>query len=188
MPNSFEDTSVIRNIKNNKNTTLIRELKNGAFNNVLISRAIKYTKEHSECYYIPFGMEFKENIDITKHQVKNIPKEVKRIVVPVGSGMSFCSIATGLIENNMTNIELVGIQVGKDPMGVINKYLGFYLSPLMKNNYNLNYKIIKSKHHYEKEINVKIEDLELDPIYEAKCFEYLKENDLLWIVGKRKGE
>lgn len=102
--------------------------------------------------------------------------------------MSFCSIATGLIESDRTDIELVGIQVGKDPKAIIQKYLGFYLTPLMKNKYNLKFKIVKSKYSYDKEVYEKIEDLELDPIYEAKCVEHLKENDLLWVVGKRKGD
>lgn len=31
-----------------------------------------------------------------------------------------------------------------------------------------------------------IGNVELDKIYEAKCIPFLKEGDLLWIVGKRK--
>ena len=51
---------------------------------------------------------------------------------------------------------------------------------------NISYQIVESKLSYEKEANeYMIGDLELDKIYEAKCLPYLKDGDLLWIVGKR---
>lgn len=186
MPNSKDTTSVLENIKKNKNTTLIRKYSNGSFNNVLISQATHFVAENKDSYYIPFGMEFTENIEITKQQVANIPKDIKRIIVPVGSGMSFCSIANGLLESNRLDIELVGIQVGKDPTHIFDKYLYKCRNKLFSAKNKLNYKIIKSKYPYEKEIKASIDDIELDPIYEAKCLKYLQDGDLFWIVGKRR--
>lgn len=179
-----EETSVIKNINKNKNSTIIRTP--CGYNNVIISRAKKYAEQNSYTYYIPFGMEFRQNIDITKHQVKNIPPEVKRVVVPVGSGMSFCSIAIGLIENKRTDIEMVGVRVGKDPKKIIDKYLGFYLQYLKKKGLCFNIKMLQSKYKYDNEVSAKIGDIVLDPIYEAKCKEFLQDGDLLWCVGKRK--
>ena len=49
-----------------------------------------------------------------------------------------------------------------------------------------NHKIIKSKYNYEKVIIKDINGIILDPIYEAKCVEFLEENDLFWIIGKRR--
>lgn len=184
MPNSTNSTSVIDNIKNNKHTTLIRKFKQGSFNNVLISQAKHFVEENKDSYYIPFGMEFVENIDITKKQVRNIPKDVKRIVVPVGSGMSFCSIANGLVDENRLDIELVGVQVGKDPESVFKKYL--YKCDNRLFGKKLKYKIIKSPYSYDKEIDKSLGEIRLDPIYEAKCVDYLQDGDLFWVVGKRR--
>lgn len=177
MPNSNEDTTVLKNIHNNKNTTLIRELKQGAYTNVLVSRAKKFA-ELNGYYYIPFGMDCFENVCLTEKQVENLPNDIKRIVVAVGSGVNFCAIANGLIKNNKTNIELIGICVGKDPSKVINKYILF---PNL-----LKYKLIMSQVPYEKAINLNFNNVELDPIYEAKCVQYLQPGDLFWIVGHRK--
>lgn len=177
MPNSDDDTSVIRNINKNKNTRLIRELKQGAYTNVLISRAKKFAEEHGY-YFIPFGMESFENIYITEKQVENIPKEIKRIVVAVGSGINFCAIANGLIKYDRTDIELLGVMIGKNPTKLINKYILF---PNL-----LNYNLVESGLPYEKPLEISINNIELDPIYEAKCVQFLKPNDLFWIVGHRK--
>lgn len=70
-----KETSVITNINKNTHSQIIRC--NAGYNNVLISSAIKYSQEHENCYYIPFGMEFKENIDVTKQQVKIYQKKLK---------------------------------------------------------------------------------------------------------------
>lgn len=176
MPNSSTDTTIITNIKNNKNTILIRDLKQGAYTNVLISRAKKFAAEHNY-YFINFGMEMQETIDIIAEQVKNIPDNIKRIVIPVGSGMNFCAVANGLIKYHKEDIKIVGISVGKDPMPIIYKYFPMF-------NF-MEHKIIKSNYKYEKLLKADIHGIILDPVYEAKCKEYLEDGDLFWVIGKR---
>lgn len=171
-----EETSVIKNISKNSRTKIIRV--KPAYNNVLSSKSLKYANENN-FGYVPFGMECKENIDITCNQVLNIPNEVQRIVVPIGSGMTFCSIINGLLKHNI-NKPILGVQVGKDPKLVIKKY-----APLSK---FVDYTIIKSSVDYSISVNHSVGTISLDPIYEAKCFDYLKANDLLWIVGRRLEE
>lgn len=177
MPNSYKDTSIIKNIKNNKNTTLVRDLKQGAYTNVLITRAKKFAAENNY-YFINFGMELPETIDIIGEQVQNIPDNINRIIIPVGSGMNFCAVANGLLKYNKNNIKIIGISVGKDPMNTIYKYLPMF-------NF-MNHQIIKSEYKYDKGVKADIDGIILDPIYEAKCISFLKDNDLFWIVGKRK--
>lgn len=185
MPRRKKSSDIMQRIKNNKNTTVVESLSKGAFTNVLESRAKKLAVKNNY-YFIPFGMEFEENVLTTMEQVKNIPQEVKRIVVPIGSGMSFCSIARGLIKYNRTDIKLVGIQVGKDPEHIIRKYSNiFKIVPFKKDKCLIDYEIIKSKYNYDTEVEAIIDNIVLDPIYEAKCAEYLQAGDLLWIVGKR---
>lgn len=168
-----KDTSVILNINKN-NLSEIHRTKIG-YNSVICKWSLDFAIENN-FYYIPFGMECEENIEVTKHQVKNIPNDVKRIVMPIGSGMSFISVLNGLeIYNN--KIEVLSVSVGKDISKNLQKYLK---AP------NVKYEIVKSDLDYEKEAKEYIiENIELDKIYEAKCLSYLKNGDLLWIVGKR---
>lgn len=173
MPNG-EDTSVIKNIKNNSYTEIIRV--RPAYNNVLIARSREFADKYS-CGYVPFGMECLENVEITSKQVQNIPKEVKRIVMPVGSGMSISSVATGMLEYGIDK-PLLGIRVGKDPIKTIYNYcngIDF-----------LNWNLEVSKVDYHTNVEAYVGGYRLDPIYEAKCREYLQEGDLLWVVGRRK--
>ena len=169
-----KDTSVILNINKN-DLSEIHRTKIG-YNSVICKWSKDFAEENN-FYYIPFGMECEENIEVTKHQVSNIPKEIARIVIPVGSGMSFISVLNGLECYNMHDIEVLGISVGKDITKNLDKYLK---AP------NIKYEIIKSELSYEKEAaEYMIGDVELDKIYEAKCLPYLKNGDLLWVVGKR---
>jgi threonine dehydratase len=143
-------------------------------NNVIISRAKKDALEKNFTY-IPFGMECQEAIDLTSEQVKNIPQEVKRLVVPVGSGITLSGIIQGIKKYNY-NIEIFGITVGANPLKRLEKFVPDF------SNYC---KLFSSKYDYHTKIEEKIGDINLDPIYEAKCKEFIKSGDLLWIVGKR---
>ena len=168
-----KNTSVIDHIENNPNTEIIRV--RCGYNNVIIAKAREYA-EMRNCGYIPFGMECLENVEVTSKQVVNLPKEIKRLVVPVGSGMSFSSIVTGLVREGI-DLEVLGVQVGKDPHKIISEYaMGVDF---------VNYDIVKSDVDYHTEVDAYVDDIQLDPIYEAKCREFLREGDCLWIVGKR---
>lgn len=143
------------------------------FNNAIIGRAKKDAAKLGYTY-IPFGMDCEEAIEQTSLQVQNIPSEVKRIVVIVGSGISFLGIARGLKRAKL-NIPLIGIQVGADPS---KRFIQYKLS-------YMNYTLIKSPYAYEDKVCASINGIDLDPIYEAKCVEFLQKDDLFWIVGKR---
>lgn len=169
-----KDTSVIEHINKNKLSTIHRT--KVGYNNVIIYNAKKYAEENNY-YYIPFGMECEENLEITKHQVKNIPSSVKRIIIPCGSGMSMISVIKGLDYYNMHDKEVIGIIVGKDPKKAFEKFL---------KDTNVKYRFITSDIKYSDYVkNNKMLGIELDPIYEAKCKPYLEDGDMLWIVGKR---
>mgnify|MGYP003312664843 FL=1 len=90
------------------------------YNSVIIKRAKDDAIEQG-FKEIPFGMECCEAVEATKNQVKNIPSDTKRIVIPVGSGMSLSGLLHGLIENNL-NIPVLGVRVGADPTDRLNKY------------------------------------------------------------------
>lgn len=169
-----EDTSVISHVKKNKYTKLER-VKPG-YNNIIVARAREYAQNRN-CGYVPFGMECEENVRVTSKQVANIPKEAKRLVVPVGSGMSLSSIVTGLVNTGRTDLPILGVRVGKDPSKILEEY-AFGINML-------DYQIVPSSVDYHTPVDAWVGDVNLDPIYEAKCKEFLRPGDCLWVVGHR---
>lgn len=147
------------------------------YNSVIIARAKEYAK-NTGYTYVPFGMECEEAVILTAKNVINIPKNSNRILVPVGSGMTLAGILHGLKQYNM-NIKVIGISVGADPTRRLNKFA--------PSNWKEMCEIISSNMPYEKQMNkTSIVGIELDGFYESKCLPYLKEGDLLWIVGIRQ--
>ena len=146
------------------------------YNSVIIKRA-KDDAIDKNYTYIPFGMECEEAVTQTSKQVINIPDNTKRILIPVGSGMSLAGVLTGLELFNK-DIPVLGVMVGANPI----KRLNMYAPPLWQTTCEL---VISSLKYSDKYANNKIGDLILDPIYEAKCIPYLEKDDLLWVVGIR---
>lgn len=153
------------------------------YNSVIIERARSDAKAHGWTE-IPFGMECAEAVAQTAKQVVDIPEDVGRIVVPVGSGMSLAGIVRGLAERQL-NIPVLGVVVGANTRKRLSKWLPF--------GNRSRFELVDSKLDYHQEpkvITVHNGDgatLEVDPIYEAKCIPYLRAGDLFWIVGIRSG-
>jgi hypothetical protein len=144
---------------------------------VIVSRAHE-DAEKTGWTEIPFGMECEEAVKQTRKQVKNIPNDVKRIVMVVGSGMSLSGVLHGLNDEGLS-IPVVGISVGADPEERLNTYA--------PKNWREMVTIIKCPLDYHDEANGNIlGDIILDPIYEGKCLPYLEPGDLFWVVGVRQ--
>jgi 1-aminocyclopropane-1-carboxylate deaminase/D-cysteine desulfhydrase-like pyridoxal-dependent ACC family enzyme len=148
------------------------------YNNVIIARARADAAERGWTE-IPFGMETAEAVRQTGRQVKNVPDAVRRIVVPVGSGMTLAGVLSGL-RNAGRQTPVVGVVVGADP----SRRLDRYADPDWRERVTL----IRSDTRYEKAVAASIDGVTLDPHYEAKCFPWLVDGDLLWIVGIRQTE
>lgn len=126
---------------------------------------------------IPFGMECQEAVRQTAAQVVGLPAEARRIVVPLGSGMSLAGILTGL-EQQGDHRPVLAVQVGADPIRRLDRYAPVF--------WFLNVEIVRSALPYEAHpAETCLDGLRLDPVYEAKCLEYLQPDDLLWVVGIR---
>lgn len=175
--------------------TLSEELKiaiaNGAqvfqhkagYNNVIKARA-RQDAEETGYLYIPFGMECFEAVYQTATQVGNlVDVPFKRLVMPVGSGMSISGVLWGLEYFGLdTKIEVLGVSVGAKYEKILDEY-----APVSWRDEKY-VKIIKSpfKYHDYYKNNV-FGDVVIDPIYEAKCLDYIQDGDLLWSVGIRYG-
>ena len=149
------------------------------YNNVIIARAREDAKK--TCFTeIPFGMECKEAVTETSKQVENIPDKVKRIIVPVGSGMSLSGILHGL-KKTKKNIPVLGVVAGADPEKRLDKYAPSDWRNMVE--------LVPAGMDYDKQPKItEFKGVQLDPIYEAKCIRFIEEGDLMWVVGLRASE
>lgn len=152
------------------------------YNTVIVSRAKEDHAELGDAWiHIPFGMESRHAMACTRAQVATIQPHlphIDRIVVPVGSGMTLAGILWGLYDlGKLQEVPVVGITVGADPRRRLNTY-----APPM---WHMNVRLREATTDYHTHVFANIGKVILDPVYEAKCREFLLPNDLFWIVGKR---
>ena len=145
-------------------------------NSVIIKRA-RDDADELGWTEIPFGMQCEAAVQQTRSQVADIPKEVTRIVIPVGSGMSLAGVLRGLDDIGST-VEVLGVVVGADPT----KRLDLYAPE----NWRHRVTLVEASVDYHEMVDASLGDILLDPNYEAKCAEHLMPDDLLWIVGIRR--
>lgn len=154
------------------------------YNSVICARAELDAAAHPGWCYIPFGMESKEAMQCTVGQFMDpalqvvLQKDVKRVVVVLGSGMTAAAILWGLAQLG-SKLPVVGIQIGADPIRRLDKYA----PPMWRT--QLTIKV--SRYPYTKAIDATINGARLDPNYESKVYEHLRPGDLFWIVGIRAG-
>lgn len=146
------------------------------YNSVIVARSRDFAKENNY-FDIPFGMECEEAVRQTRYQIKNIPTEVSRIVMPVGSAMSLCGVLHGL-NDIKSDVKVLGVKVGADPMKRILKYA--------PSNWKSRCELINAGVEYSEYIDARVGGITLDPVYEAKAYKFVKEGDLFWIVGIRQ--
>jgi 1-aminocyclopropane-1-carboxylate deaminase/D-cysteine desulfhydrase-like pyridoxal-dependent ACC family enzyme len=130
---------------------------------------------------IPFGMECPQAIQQTAAQAtltRDQQASVRRVVVPVGSGMSLAGILHGLAQASF-RVPVVGVVVGTDPVKRLDKWAPAHWRDLCS--------LVRTDvDGFQKPSPVtRLRDVELDPFFEAKCLEFLKPGDLLWVVGIR---
>lgn len=152
------------------------------YNNVIIKRARDDAKKRG-WREIPFGMECTEAVTQTRAQVASIAEHVragaiKRVVMPVGSGMSLAGVLHGLRDHGLT-VPVVGVVVGSDPKERLAKYAPAGWESMVE--------LRASGLPYDKPgAAEEFLGLRLDPIYEAKCLPFMEPDDLLWVVGIRQ--
>jgi hypothetical protein len=148
-------------------------------NSVIIARAREDARALG-WVEIPFGMECREAVEATAAQVANIPAEVRRLVVPVGSGMSLSGILTGL-ERSGRDLPVLGVQVGADPR----KRLRKYTSSAARRRLEL---VASPQDYHEAASTTSLDGMRLDSFYEGKAIPFLRPGDCLWVVGIRASE
>ena len=146
-------------------------------NSVIVRRAADAAAEPGNAH-IPFGMEHPMAVTFTAAQVANLPAEVTRVVMPVGSGMSLAGLLLGLQDQGRTDVTVLGVKVGADPTDRLNKYAPRGWADMCT--------LVDAEDGYDAvPDDTYLHHLSLDPHYEAKCLPFLAPGDLLWVVGRR---
>lgn len=151
------------------------------YNTVLVKRA-RDDAEHRGWCHVPFGMDTMEAVAQTASQVTQLSVVgMRRIVVPVGSGMSLAGIVSGLSSGGLHTYDIpkvLGVVVGADPTKRLDRYAPMWRFQGVE--------LVDAGVPYDRAVKARIGDIDLDPIYEAKCVPFLQPGDLFWVVGVRQ--
>lgn len=149
-------------------------------NSVIVARAREDAQERG-WREVPFGMEHPLAVELAAAQVRNLPGRVRRVVVPVGSGMSLAGILHGIQNSGRPRPDVVGVVVGADPTRRLDRWAPHFWRAMVQLRPAL-------WQYHEHRDGVRLGSVELDPVYEAKCMPELREpGSLLWVVGRRAG-
>jgi 1-aminocyclopropane-1-carboxylate deaminase/D-cysteine desulfhydrase-like pyridoxal-dependent ACC family enzyme len=122
-------------------------------------------------------MECSTAVDQTRGQVMNLPDDIHRIVVPIGSGMSAAGVLWGLADHHLS-VPVLGVVIGADPTRRLDRFAPPTWRMIMG--------LVPAGLDYHAEVrDATIGGVHLDGVYEAKCLPFLAAGDLLWIVGRR---
>lgn len=160
------------------------------YESALVSLINKQKEKH---FHIKFGINLENNresiLDSIGFQVQNLPKDLDYLIIPCGSCITMCGILIGLKKYNVNVKNVVGVQIaGYDRRKTINNYLNNYA---LFDDFNYQLRLAKD-FTYSKFVSEKIENIDLDPIYEGKAWYYMRntmKNELknkkvaFWIVG-----
>ncbi len=165
-----KDTDSILKLENT-NCNIIRE--KVGYNNVLNAHARDNAKNKGY-KFVQLGMLCDEAYTLIGQNVDLIISylhDIKRIVIPVGSGTTLIGIANELYHRGI-DIPILGVMCGMDAT-----------KNIIKNTYNNNVSLVKSNVKYHVEKNVEFYGINVNPIYEGKCISCLKDGDLFYIVA-----
>jgi 1-aminocyclopropane-1-carboxylate deaminase/D-cysteine desulfhydrase-like pyridoxal-dependent ACC family enzyme len=158
------------------NAGAVRLTHRPGFNSLLVARS-RADSAATGWTEVPFGMECAEAVELTAIQTENLPRDLARLVVPVGSGMTLAGILSGL-RSQCRRLPILGIVVGANP--------GKRLRRWAPDGWETYVQLAKAPVAYERHVDdACCEGLALDPVYEAKCLPFLQPGDCLWVVGMR---
>lgn len=184
-PKTLAENKFIQNIRLNNGTA--ERIANYSYDNVISShlKALQEQGDGNNFLIIKFGIDVEKNpivVDCIRDQVLNIPDNLDNLVIPTGSGITASAILKGIhrFGKKIKKIHVVHIS-GEDRRNDINEIEG-----------GVPYLYVKGTgYKYSQKVKVKItEDFELDYIYEAKAYDWMKKNIdtrkekvLFWCVG-----
>lgn len=132
-------------------------------------------------FLIPLGLECPEGVVEIAAEVRSttFPAGVKRLVMPVGSGMMLAGVLTGLMDHpDKPDFPVLGITVGQDPVERLDRFApkGWRKRVTLKS------AGVPFSRYNELPNQLGIP---LDPVYENKCVGFCEPQDLFWVVARR---
>jgi 1-aminocyclopropane-1-carboxylate deaminase/D-cysteine desulfhydrase-like pyridoxal-dependent ACC family enzyme len=146
------------------------------YNSVIVARAREDAIQRG-WHEVPFGMECREAVDAALYQCQNLPDEMRRLVVAVGSGMTLAGITWGMAAADRLTVPIVGVCVGADPTRRLDRWAHPFWRAFVE--------LEQSEAVYGRGVPSEYEGVPLDAEYEAKVLPYLLAGDVFWIVGRR---
>lgn len=147
-------------------------------NSVIIARA-RQAAEARGWVEIPFGMECPEAVRQTRGQVRNVPRDITRVVMPVGSGMSLAGVLWGLQDARLQHVPVTGIVVGASPVKRLDKYA--------PEDWRRRVVLLTDPSDYHEGKPGMLDNIVLDPFYEGKAVQFARGTGcLFWVVGIRR--
>lgn len=145
------------------------------YNSVICARARDDARDDTSATLVPFGMEDAAAVGGAMMQCENLPVDyLRRLVVPVGSGMTLAGL---LHSRRLVDTEIVGVMVGAIPTARLDRWA----PPDWRDHVTL----VDSGYEYDETVEAEVDGVRLDPVYEAKCLDYVDDGDCLWLVGCR---
>jgi hypothetical protein len=128
---------------------------------------------------VPFGLECQAALDHTAAQTANLPRQIPRLVIAVGSGVALLGVLQGLrASGRLGEFPILGVQIHADPRRRLDHWYPYWSEHVSLSRTDLPF-------HSEAEPST-LEGVQLDPIYEAKCLPFLRAGDLFWVVACRR--
>lgn len=148
--------------------------------NSVICRRAKDDATATGYAYIPFGMECREAVTKTSGAFlaawAGRPPGIRRLVVPVGSGMTLAGILRGM-DWVRDPVPVVGVCVGANPRKRLDQWGPVAWQRLAT--------LCTPGVPYSDHLEIYLGSDMLDPVYEAKCVRFIEAGDLFWVVGAR---
>jgi hypothetical protein len=182
---TLEENKIITQIR--LNGGIADSIINQGFDNAITSRLKKLQQEGkgNNYYIIKFGIDVEQNpivIDCIADHVKNLPDELENLVIPTGSGITAGAILRGIkkFKKNIGSVYVVHIS-GENRIAKIESIED-----------RVPYEYVKGTgYKYSQKVKLNVADgFELDYIYEAKAYDWMRHNldlrqgkTLFWCVG-----
>ena len=173
-----------------QNGAELKIISKSGIHKILYNKAKKIAQEQN-LFIVDYGFNVIDYPDIMysaiSNQVENIPDELDNLIITCGSGITSCGVILGIKKFNKKIKKIYLIATAPSRKKMIDKII-------KDNNIKINYEIIDLFHEkgfkYEKKVFETIDNIKLHPNYEAKTYNWLKNNidykkqkTLLWIVG-----
>jgi 7-cyano-7-deazaguanine synthase in queuosine biosynthesis len=126
--------------------------------------------------YVPYALESRDYVDSVRPHVRNIPADARRLVVPVGCGMTLAGILWGLDDCGRGDLLILGVAVGADPTKRLDKY-----APA---DWRDRVELVWAPSKYSEPATQSTWwGVRMDSYYEAKAAPFVESGDCLWLVG-----